>query len=163
MSTNHTHRIVPGDSVEFHLEKSLTYRLHMLSKLTDRVSQDAYLQDAGLALGEGRCLAAIASFAPLSVNDLALRANLDKGQASRAAQLLVDQGLVHKRVSKTDRRAVFLQLSPAGRAKWRRLSAVIQRRNAEITACLPAAEAARLDKILDRLLAHARAPAPLPE
>ena len=50
-----------------------------------------------MPLSEGRCLAAVGAFSPLSVNDLAAQANLDKGQASRAAQALLDQGLVRRR------------------------------------------------------------------
>jgi DNA-binding MarR family transcriptional regulator len=123
------------------------------------MSQAAYVEEADIPLSEGRCLAAIGTFVQLSVNDLAAKANLDKGQASRAAQMLVDQGLVVKSASATDRRGVFLTLSAAGVAVWQRLSVVIQRRNAEITACLSATEAAQFNKILDRLLAHARAAA----
>jgi hypothetical protein len=33
---------------------------------------------------------------------------------------------------------------------------VVERRNAEITACLSVAERAQLDRLLDRLVAHAR-------
>ena len=143
----------------FALERSVTYRLHSLSKLTDRSSQAAYLEDAQIPLSEGRCLAAIGTLGQLSVNDLAAKANLNKGQASRAAQQLVDQGLVRKSASDTDRRGVFLSLSAAGERVWQRLALVIQRRNAEITACLTASEAAQFDQLLDRLLAHARAAA----
>lgn len=143
----------------FRLEQSVTYRLHSLSKLTDRQSQAAYLDEAGIPLSEGRCLAAIGAQGHLSVNDLAASANLNKGQASRAAQTLVDQGLVCKSSSATDRRGVYLSLSPQGARVWRQLSLLIQRRNAEITACLSVKEAAQLDRILDRLLAHARATA----
>ena len=54
------------------LDRTFTHQLHTLHKLTDRVSQGAYLQDAGLPLSEGRCLSAIGAFTPLSVNDLAV-------------------------------------------------------------------------------------------
>jgi DNA-binding MarR family transcriptional regulator len=57
-----------------------------------------------MSFSECRCLAAVGSFAPLSINDLAFRANLDKGQASRAAQVLVDQKLVRKTTSPEDAR-----------------------------------------------------------
>ncbi|MGA1328531.1 MAG: MarR family winged helix-turn-helix transcriptional regulator [Rubrivivax sp.] len=144
----------------FTLERSLTHRLHTLTKLTDRATQQAYQQEVGLALGEGRCLAAVGAFGPLSVNDLAGRANLDKAQASRAAQVLVDRGLVCKTTSPSDARAVVLTLSPAGEATWRDLSAAIARRNDEITACLNHTERALLDRLIDRLLAHARQPSP---
>lgn len=138
------------------LERMFTHRLHTLSKLTDRLTQGAYLSDAGIALSEGRCLSAIGSFTPLSVKDLAYRANLDKGQASRAAQSLVDQGLVLKQASATDGRGVVLTLTAAGDAVCERLMRVIGRRNDEIVSCLNAAEREQLDVLLDRLVAHAR-------
>ena len=138
------------------LEGTFTHRLHTLSKLTDRITQAAYLTDAGIPFSEGRCLAAIGAFRPLSVKDLAYRANLNKGQASRAAQSLVDQGLVHKEASATDGRGVVLTLAARGEQVWQRLMTVIERRNDEIVSCLDAAERQQLDKLLDRLVAHAR-------
>ena len=138
------------------LDRTLTYRLHTLNKLTDRASQAAYLADAGLPLGEGRCLTAIGAFAPLSVGELANRANLDKGQASRAAQSLVDQGLIAKTSSAADARGVELALTRKGRTAYRRVMAVVERRNEEIFGCLSAAETAQLGRLLDRLIAHAR-------
>jgi DNA-binding MarR family transcriptional regulator len=138
------------------LERTITHRLHTLSKLTDRATQTAYVLDAGIPLSEGRCLTAIGAFSPLSVKDMAYRANLDKGQASRAAQSLVDQGLVLKQASATDGRGVVLTLAPAGAEVCARLMRVIGRRNDEIASCLNAAERAQLDYLLDRLVAHAR-------
>ena len=139
-----------------HLGATVTFRLHTLAKLTDRVSQQAYVAETGLPLGEGRCLSAIGSFRPLSVIDLAARANLNKGQASRAAQSLVDQGLVRKQASEVDGRGVVLTLTAKGERLWQRVMDLVERRNAEITACLSAAERAQLDRLLDRLVAHAR-------
>ena len=88
------------------LQDFLTWRLHRLAKLTDRQSVDAYSSVLGLGVGEARCLAAIGQFAPLSVKDLAAQANLDKAQASRAAQMLVERDLVLKSASETDARGV---------------------------------------------------------
>lgn len=139
------------------LDDQLSYRLHLLHKLTDARSQQAYQDEAGLPMGEGRCLAAIGAFGPLSVVQLGERANLDKGQASRAAQSLVDQGLVAKAPSASDARAVVLSLTPRGRAAWRRVMALIERRNHEIFGCLSAAEQRQFAALLDRLVAHARA------
>lgn len=141
----------------FALERTVTHRLHTLSKLTDRVSAAAYRDDAGIGHAEGRCLAAIGPWKPLSVNDLALRANLNKGQASRAAQALVDQGLVVKQASPSDGRGVELSLTPQGTRIWRKLTVVIERRNAEIVSCLDAREQATFAGLLDRLLDAAKA------
>jgi DNA-binding MarR family transcriptional regulator len=141
------------------LDRTVTHRLHTLAKITDRASQAAYEIDAGIPLSEGRCLAAIGAFSPLSVNDLARRANLNKGQASRAAQSLVDQGYVRKASSATDGRGVILTLSAKGEGAYKRLMVVIERRNAEIVACLSAKELQLFDALLDRLVAHAHASA----
>ncbi|HUH60395.1 MAG TPA: MarR family winged helix-turn-helix transcriptional regulator [Candidimonas sp.] len=139
------------------LDRTLTHRLHTWSKLTDRISQAAYLEDAGIPMSEGRCLAAIGAFSPLSVNDLALRSNLDKSQASRAVQSLVDQALVLKSASVTDRRGVVLTLTKKGETVWRRVMKVIARRNREITSCLTAAEIVQLESLIERLVAQAQA------
>ena len=139
------------------LERTLSYRLHLLHKLTDVISQRAYVADTGLSMSAGRCLTAVGSFAPLSINDLAQKANLNKGQASRAAQALVDQGLVRKEASQTDGRGVVLSLTPDGHAAWLSAMQVVERRNHEIFGLLNEAEEAQLSAMFDRLLAQARA------
>lgn len=146
---------MPAKKADFELDRTYTHRLHTLSKLTDRVSQAAYQEAIGIPLNEARCLSAVGSFSPLSVNDLARLANLTKGQASRAAQTLVDQGLVDKQTSAVDGRGVVLKLTPQGQALWRKLKGEIKRRNEQIVSCLDDAEREQLDRILDRLVAHA--------
>lgn len=136
----------------FKLDRTFTYRLHALHKLSDKQSNQAYVDEAGLSLSEGRSLAAVGAFEPLSVVELARRANLDKGQASRAAQALVDRGFVTKEAHESDGRGVLLALSPSGRAAWKRLSALIERRNAEIFGCLSDKELRLLDGMLDRII-----------
>ncbi|WP_027477765.1 MarR family winged helix-turn-helix transcriptional regulator [Curvibacter gracilis] len=158
-STRPQHTPVPA----MPLERTLTYRLHLLHKLTDLESQRAYLAEAGLPLSDGRCLASIGAFEPLSVNDLAHRANLNKGQASRAAQSLVDQGLVLKQASPTDGRGVVLSLTEAGRSQWRRTMEVIERRNQAIFGALSESDQARLGELFDRLIEHARHQATPPD
>ena len=138
------------------LDRTLTYRLHLLHKLTDIESQRAYVSQAGLSMSDARCLTAVGSFAPLSVNDLAKKANLDKGQASRAAQSLVDGGLVLKSASVTDRRGVVLTLTRAGTATWQRAMDVVGRRNQDIFGVLTKAEQAQLSVLFDRLIHAAR-------
>lgn len=138
------------------LDRTLTYRLHLLHKLTDADSQGAYPQHTGLSLSDGRCLATIGTFEPLSVQVLAQKANLNKGQASRAAQALVDRGLVRKQDHPEDGRGVVLQLTPAGRKAFARTMAMIEQRNDAIFGCLNAREQATLSSLLDRLIQHAR-------
>src|SRR5690606_15787642 len=115
-------------------------------------SQRAYLREFGLSLGEGRCVATIGRFAPLSVKDLARSANLDKGTASRAAQALVDRGLVSKTVSEHDGRGIVLDLTEQGRQVYCQVIALIERRNREIFACLSREEQEALGDMLGRVV-----------
>ena len=138
------------------LDRTLTYRLHLLHKLTDIESQRAYVAGAGLSMSDGRCLTAVGSFAPLSVKDLAQKANLNKAQASRAAQSLVDQGLVLKVASPTDGRGVVLTLTPQGQAAWQRAMDVVGQRNKDIFGALSVAEQGQLSDFFDRLIDDAR-------
>ncbi len=140
----------------FELDRTLSYRLHLLHKLSDIESQRAYAADAKLSMSDGRCLAAVGAFAPLSVNDLAQKANLNKGQASRAAQSLVDQGLVLKQVSSTDGRGVVLTLTAKGNTTWQRVMKVVAQRNDKIFGGLSAAEQKQLSVLFDRLIAAVR-------
>jgi DNA-binding MarR family transcriptional regulator len=142
------------------LDRTLTWRLHLVSKLTDRSSSEAYAQAFDLPIGQARCLAAIGHFEPLSVVELAAKANLDKAQASRAAQALVARGLVAKRASNEDARGVVLRLTTRGRSLWARVMQLVAKRNADIFGCLTAADRKALGRMLDQLIEHARAASP---
>lgn len=135
------------------LQQTLTYRLHLLHKISDQESQKRYFDRVGLSLSEGRCLASIGTFAPLSVNDLAKAANLNKGQASRAAQLLVDKQLVTKHNDPTDKRGVVLGLTAAGFTCWQDTLQLITERNNEIFSCLSPEELSLFSQFIDRLIA----------
>lgn len=138
------------------LQRTLTYRLHLLHKLTDQESQRRYRSELGLTLSDGRCLAAVGSFAPLSINDLARVSNLTKGQASRAAQSLVDQGLIEKTIDPDDGRGVVLHLTESGQRKWKAVMNLIAQRNEEIFGCLSAGQLQRFSELFDRLVMHAQ-------
>lgn len=147
----------PADPAPPVLARAYTYRLHRLQKLTDKSMQLAYGAITELPLGEGRCLTAVGAFAPLSVQLLAHAANVDKAQASRAAQSLVEKGLVRKLPDPQDARGVVLSLTPKGKRLCERLMQIVALRNEQIMACLSAAEQATFDGMLDKLVAHAQA------
>ena len=135
------------------LHQTLTYRLHLLHKLSDQESQKRYAERVGLSLSEGRCLASIGTFAPLSVNDLAKAANVNKAQASRAAQSLVEQGFVIKQLDPNDKRGVVLSLTPTGENYWHKTIQLISERNDEIFSSLSPDELTVFSQLLDRLIA----------
>ncbi|MBK8455103.1 MAG: winged helix-turn-helix transcriptional regulator [Thiofilum sp.] len=133
-------------------ERFLTYRLHLFNKLTDKASSDAYMNELGLPVGAARCLAAIGSFAPLSVKDLAIYANLNKAQASRATQALLERGYVFKEGNQQDARGVVITLTPSGQAIWLQIMQIVERRNKEIFGCLTEKERQQLGTLLDKLI-----------
>ncbi|AHV94644.1 MarR family winged helix-turn-helix transcriptional regulator [Bordetella holmesii] len=150
-----THDDVDHDDLPA-LDRFLTYRLHVINKISDRDSAQAYADHYQLPIGEGRCLAAIGRFAPLSVNDLARAANLNKGQASRCAQALSDAGLVRKSVSSSDGRGVVLSPTAKGQRRYRQLIELIAARNEEIFGCLTAREQSEFSRMLDKIISHLR-------
>jgi DNA-binding MarR family transcriptional regulator len=139
------------------LERYFTYRLNTLAKLNDLASSSLYLDKGGLSLAESRVLASIGSFPHITVNRLAFEANLDKGQASRSAQSLVEKGLVLKADSLTDGRSVILALTPPGKQVWRKLMALMEQRNQALTSCLSPEEQELLLGLFERMLVHAKA------
>ncbi len=134
------------------LDRSFTYRLHVLHKLTDMQTQRAYENELGMTLSDGRALSVIGAFGPLSVNDLAFKSNLNKGQASRAAQSLVEQKLVDKDASGADGRGVVLSLNTKGKKLYKRVMVLVEKRNLEILSTLSAAEQSHLNSLFDRLI-----------
>jgi DNA-binding MarR family transcriptional regulator len=134
------------------LNSSFTYRLHVLHKLTDVQTQRVYEQSLGLSLSDARCLSVVGSFGPLSVNDLAAQANLNKGQASRAAQSLVNQALVEKSINHSDGRGVVIKLSSKGKKLFDKVIKAVEQRNQDILSPLDKNEQQQLSKLLDRLI-----------
>jgi DNA-binding MarR family transcriptional regulator len=134
------------------LDRSFTYRLHVLHKLTDMQTQRAYEHELGMTLSDGRALSVIGAFGPLSVNDLAFKSNLNKGQASRAAQSLVEQKLVDKDASGADGRGVVLSLNNKGKKLFGKVMALVERRNLEILSTLSSDEQKQLHSLFDRLI-----------
>jgi DNA-binding MarR family transcriptional regulator len=139
------------------LERFFTYRLNTLAKLNDMATHSLYLAEVGLGLSEARTLSSIGSFSQLTVNQLAFEANLDKGQASRAAQSLVDKGLVQKVASPLDGRSVFLALTPKGKTLWRKVMVLVEQRNQALTSCLSETEYQQLLGMFERMLTQAKA------
>lgn len=142
------------------LEQFLTYRLHLVNKLTDKYSSNAYATELGLTVGEARCLAAIgnalSSKNSLSINQLAAGSNLNKAQASRAAQALVARGLAVKASNDADGRGVAVSLTDAGAALWQQVMQLIAKRNESIFSCLTEAEQTQLGSMLDKIAQNAR-------
>ncbi|WEY40396.1 MarR family transcriptional regulator [Paraburkholderia sp. SUR17] len=137
------------------LDQFLTYRLHVLNKLSERGISERYQSKLDVTLPEARIIAAVGSFGPFSVMDLARHANLDKSQASRAAEALIRRGLVARDSDPADGRVVLVSLTPEGRALYRRVMPIARKWNADLFDCLDNAERVALGNMLDKVIANA--------
>ncbi|GAB6849784.1 MarR family winged helix-turn-helix transcriptional regulator [Paraburkholderia kururiensis] len=137
------------------LDQFLTYRLHVLNKLSERGISERYQAKLDVTLPEARIIAAVGSFGPFSVMDLARHANLDKSQASRAAEALIRRGLVARDSDPADGRVVLVSLTPEGRALYRRVMPIARKWNADLFDCLDNAERVALGNMLDKVIARA--------
>ena len=134
------------------LEQFLTYRLHVLNKLSERGASERYQAKLGITLPEARLIAAVGAFGPFSVMELARHANLDKSQASRAAEALMRRGLMQRNASEEDGRLVLVSLTPDGRALYRKVMPVARKWNVDLFASLDDKERDTLARALDKVI-----------
>jgi DNA-binding MarR family transcriptional regulator len=135
------------------LDQFLIYRMHVLSKLSDRGISERYQAKLDITLPEARVIASVGSFGPFSIMDLAKHANLDKSQASRAAEALIRRGLVQRKTSREDGRVVLISLTDEGRGLYRKVMPIARKWNAELFDCLDEAEKAAFGRALDKVIA----------
>jgi DNA-binding MarR family transcriptional regulator len=134
------------------LEQFLTYRLHVLNKLAERGISERYQEKLDVTLPEARVIASVGSFGPFSIMDLARHANLDKSQASRAAEALIKQGLVQREASDDDGRVVLISLTAEGRALYKKVMPIARKWNVDLFDCLGDKEKVALSDALDKVI-----------
>jgi DNA-binding MarR family transcriptional regulator len=141
------------------IEELFTYRLHVLKKQTDRTMNEAFSSALALSLTEARILLSVGAFGPISVSDLGRVSNLDRSQASRATDALERKGLLEKVSNAADARGVLVKLGAAGKATYRRASAISAAQNEAILGALSAHEREVLQGALAKLVAQGAEPA----
>jgi len=133
-------------------DELFSYRLSVLTKLTERETSARYFAHTGLSLSEGRAMTIIAAKQPIRVQNLADYGSLDKSQASRVARSLLKKGLVEKAGDEGDRRASCITLTAKGRKLHAALIRLARQRHAEITGVLDERELRQLMRLIERLL-----------
>lgn len=151
-------RTLPTDGAAppLSLQDFLPYRLAVLAEAVSRSIAQVYTARFDLSRDEWRVLAALAETGTMKTRDAALYATLDKMQVSRAVAGLERAGLIAREEDAEDRRNRILTLTPAGRALLRRLTPMVQAREAFLLEALEPEELAVLDRAIDRLLERAR-------
>lgn len=131
----------------------LSYRLHRVANAFERSAAIAFRREFDVSLGEWRALALLASGAANTLNRIARRANLDRGQMSRVVTKLVARGWVARSTGPGN--SSPMSLTPEGRRVYEGLIAVGRRRNTAFLGALTAREIEYLDRSLNKLFALA--------
>jgi DNA-binding MarR family transcriptional regulator len=135
----------------------LSYRLHTVANLLSRGAELRYRREYGVSLWEWRSIALLGgAAAPLSLNELARAAGIDKSQMSRVMSGLAKRGIVLRETDSADGRGVRLALSKAGRKLYAGLIKAAGHRDAVFKNCLSEKERRILDQALGKLANQAR-------
>lgn len=94
----------------------LTFRLHRVARISERISEQYYRKHLDLSLPECRVIGITAGYGSVSFKRVAAAANLEKSYASRVVSALVERGIVEKTANPSDSRSVLLQLTDHGKA-----------------------------------------------
>jgi DNA-binding MarR family transcriptional regulator len=138
------------------IRELLSFKLHVVANLLSRGAALRYKREFGVSLMEWRTLALLGGGDPLSLNELAKLAGLDKSQMSRVVAGLTERGLILRAVDSEDARGVRLSLTAGGRKVYAGLIHAANERNDAFLAALDAKERQILEGVLDKLAGAAR-------
>ncbi len=96
------------------LDSYFPYQLASTAEAFSRKLVNVYGSSYGLSREEWRLLLLLADAKSLTSLELSRRTTLDKVQVSRAAQKLDGKGLIHRSISKTDKRLRVYACTDAG-------------------------------------------------
>ncbi|MBN8807750.1 MAG: MarR family transcriptional regulator [Sphingomonas sp.] len=133
------------------LDAFLPYRLSIVSNRVSAAIATAYDRMFGLKIPEWRLIAVIAEGRALTQQALGMATRMDKVTVSRAAQALVDRGLVVRAPNAGDRRSHLLALTETGRALYEQVAPKALEFEKVIFGVLAAEERAALSAMLDRI------------
>jgi DNA-binding MarR family transcriptional regulator len=138
------------------IRELLSFKLHVVANLLSRGAALRYKREFGVSLMEWRTLALLGGGAPLSLNELAKLAGLDKSQMSRVVAGLTERGLILRAVDSEDARGLRLSLTASGRKVYAGLIEAANQRNDAFLAALDGKERQMLEGVLDKLSGAAR-------
>ncbi|WP_439533640.1 MarR family winged helix-turn-helix transcriptional regulator [Polymorphobacter sp.] len=137
---------------EFNVERSIRYRLAMLSRLWTVSTERIYLDQFGMTLSEWRILAIVGSEQPIYANVIAERGLIEKSRVSRIVAKLVERGVLETRDDEQDSRRNLLLLTAAGQRLYREIALLSLKRDALFEKALTARERAEFDRMVGKLL-----------
>lgn len=141
---------------ELILENFLPYRLAVLSHTVSTTIAQVYEERFNLSIPEWRVIAILGRYPGLSAVEVAERTVMDKVAVSRAVTKLLKNGRIDRQFADADRRRSILNLSEEGRRVHDEVAPLALQFERDLLQGLDAEDTAKLDVIMDCLLARAR-------
>ncbi len=138
------------------LDHWVPYRMWMIGNLVGDYLEGFYRDRFEISRVAWCSLAVLACHAPISVSELAERANLDVTRASQAIRELAGKGFLSRRVDPRDRRRVVLRLSNKGNLAYGEISPLAEQAQSRLLKNLSVEDNSKLSGILDTLEEAAR-------
>ena len=138
----------------FLLEAFLPYELSVAANRISRLFARRYSEAFGLSIAQWRVLAVVGRHGTLSPGQVAEATEMDKVKVSRAAAMLVEQGLLSQAADPQDGRARTLRLTERGGEVHRGIVPLARALEAQVAAGMAEEEWAALRPALRRLSRH---------
>jgi DNA-binding MarR family transcriptional regulator len=139
------------------LDAYLPYRLSVASNAVSGLIARAYQDRFGLSIPQWRLVCVLAEDGELTQGQVVARTVMDKVTVSRAAQGLLNRGLVARSEHHADGRSHVLALTPEGRALHGEIAPLALAYEAALISGLSPDEVALLKRLLARLQGAASA------
>jgi len=107
-------RATPRTGAPKSFRNLLTFRLHMVARLSERVSEEYYRRQFDLSLPECRVIGITGGYGSVSFKKVASDTYLEKSYASRVVSSLVERNILEKLENPSDSRSVLLRLTDHG-------------------------------------------------
>ncbi len=142
---------MPNNQQKFNIEEWLVYRLWRLSQEAGFNLEEFYSKKFGLSGFDWRLIAAVATYAPISAKGLAKVLDLSQVQMTRALTNLIDNGLISRRMDKSDRRRIVLRLTKKGLDIYQQIAPKAQKVESELLSALDKTEQKQFMEMLSRV------------
>jgi DNA-binding MarR family transcriptional regulator len=142
-----------GDDEQFPVAQFLS----ATSNLILRSALRTYPALTGLKVVEARTLHEIGQHGPVMARDIAKSASLHETQVSRAVKKLVAKKLIRFIRDPADQRRKLLTLTPAGRPKFKTITAILEQRRQQILKGMSLQDQAQFFHLLNKITDNAEA------
>lgn len=138
-------------SLGYSYKDLLTYRLLVLSNTLGKGAVRFYTQRLKVSLAEWRLIAALSLHAPITVNVLSAELSTDKGWISRTVAALTQKGYVRTYADEMDGRKVIIELTPKGKALYKKAVPSALKRQERLLSVLSQDECDLFNHLLGKL------------